>query len=197
MLVIVGLFFLCAYSVSPLKNSHTFAWGMGGEVGLGEWGIHLVAGLPTGAEGPCSLHRSPECPYFSPCLSFLSSGLGSQSGASVQVLWRLALRWPAPRQRRMPRRMGKKPHKGAGCTQLEGRRSQQVHTQAACLVPSFPSVMPGATPLSLRGSAGRAVTPDVCPLCQHFRYASSPPPRQMYSCDGFSPSRNQLRSVFL
>lgn len=133
-------------------------------MGLGEWGIHLVAGLPTGAEGPCSLHRSPECPYFSPCLSFLSSGLGSQSGASVQVLWRLALRWPAPRQRRMPWRMGKKPHKGAGCTQLEGRRSQQVHTQAACLVPSFPSVMPGATPLSLRGSAGRAVTPDVCPL---------------------------------
>ena len=51
--------------------------------------------------------------------------------------------------------------------------AQLLQTQTACLTPSFPIWTPGATTLSLRGSAGRAGVPDVPTATPQTRFLGS------------------------
>lgn len=172
-------FFFGAYSISPLRNSPNICLGDGIWGGAGEWGIHLVAAVGTGAEGP----HSPNCPYFSPCLSFLSSGLANQSGASAQIPWRLILWLPAPGQWRMPGEWGE------SLTAHLAARSCRGNRGLKSFIPRLPALCPALhlghrVPLLhvlgvVQGELSLLM--NVCPLCQHFRCASSALPCQMCS----------------
>lgn len=60
LLVIVGLFFCGAYSVSPLENSPNICLGDGRGGGARQWGTQLVAGVQQQLKAPvpCTAHLS-------------------------------------------------------------------------------------------------------------------------------------------
>lgn len=151
LLVIIGVFFSGIYPVSPLNNFPDIC------LGDGQWGGHRV--LVWAQELKVHIRGTIHLIVLPSALSLLS--------LLCQSVWSLCLKtnpkstcFQAPLEDG-----GKQPCKMPGCRQVWREcGTQLLHTQTACLVPSFLPGTPGAIPLSLRGSAGSAVTPDAGPL---------------------------------